>query len=64
MERVTLHGLIVDVNISQDGNWKKDVVIIHAAKKYDENKTIKVMEYLYAEGFIKDRRTLYLIKRV
>lgn len=64
MERLTLQGLIVDVSISKDGNWKKDIVTIHYYKKLEDGRASKVIQYLFDEGFIKDRRTLYLLKRI
>lgn len=64
MERLTLQGLIVDVSISKDGDWKKDIITIHFSKKLEDGRVSKIMQYLFDEGFIKDRRTLYILRKI
>ena len=47
---------------SENQDWKNDTVIIHNGVGCISNEDIKkIIEYLYAESFIQDRRTKYFI---
>ena len=56
---------IYDINLEvykhPDKYWHDDRIIFHSdphSKKYD------IIQYLYNEGFIQDRRTPYIIKEL
>ena len=56
-------GNIVKVFPCRDGNWRHDTVFIYNTnrKSIKDIKIQKIMQYLYDEGYIKDRRTKYEI---
>jgi len=59
---LTYLGIPVGVYPCVDGNWKHDTVFIYNSKKVITKAEIKViMQYLYDEGYIQDRRTKYMI---
>ena len=48
--------------LCDDGNWRHDTVFIYNDSKCIAEKEIEtIIEYLFNEGFIKDRRTKYYI---
>ena len=50
------------VFLCDDGNWRHDTVFIYNDSKCIAEKEIEtIIEYLFNEGFIKDRRTKYYI---
>jgi len=50
------------VFLCEDGNWRHDTVFIYNDSKCIAQKEIQtIIEYLYNEAFIKDRRTKYYI---
>ena len=52
----------VQVHLCNDGYWKHDTIFIWNTSKCVSEKEIKVIiQYLYDEGFIKDRRTKFYI---
>tara|TARA_Y100000310_G_C20068275_1_gene528142 strand:- start:118 stop:348 length:231 start_codon:yes stop_codon:yes gene_type:complete len=52
----------VEVCLCEDGFWKHDTVFIYNDSKCIAEREIKtIMQYLYDEGFIRDRRTKYFI---
>jgi len=62
MQLVTVNGFAAEIKSSEDCNWEEDTVIIHNAVGCISDKDIaKIIEYLYAESFIQDRRTKYFI---
>jgi len=65
MPRFTLNfqGNIVKVFLCNDGDWRHDTVFIYNTdNKSIKDKKIKIiMQYLYDEAYIKDRRTKYEI---
>lgn len=62
MQLVTVNGFNAEVKSSRDSNWRDDTVIIHnAAGCISDEDITKIIEYLYAESFIQDRRTKYFI---
>ena len=65
MPQFTLNfqGNIVKVFPCNDGDWRHDTVFIYNTdKKSIKDKKIRIiMQYLYDEGYIKDRRTKYEI---
>jgi len=53
--KLNLHGINVEVYHHPDGFWGDDRVIL---SKDTDKKTLKeIIQYLYIEGFIQDRRT-------
>ena len=59
MQLVFLNGLPIKIKKGESGFWKDDLVSIRDPLKASvSEKEIKViMDYLYQEGFIQDRRT-------
>ena len=52
----------VEVHQSDDGNWQNDTIFIYSNDKIVEKKQIyAILQYLYDEGYIQDRRTKYII---
>jgi hypothetical protein len=52
----------VKVFLCEDGFWGHDSVFIYNDSKCIAQKEIdSIKEYLYVEGFIKDRRTKYFV---
>ena len=50
------------VFLCDDGKWRHDTVFIYNDSKCIAEKEIEtIIEYLFNEGFIKDRRTKYYI---
>ena len=50
------------VFLCDDGNWRHDTIFIYNDSKCIAEKEIEtIIEYLFNEGFIKDRRTKYYI---
>ena len=50
------------VFLCEDGNWRHDTVFIYNDSKCIAQKEIQtIIEYLFNEAFIKDRRTKYYI---
>ena len=52
----------VKVFLCEDGFWKHDSVFIQV-KCISEKEISSIMDYLYDEGFIQDRRTKFFITR-
>tara|TARA_Y100000004_G_scaffold185816_1_gene236551 strand:- start:464 stop:667 length:204 start_codon:yes stop_codon:yes gene_type:complete len=56
--KVTLNGLLVEVYISKSGDWGQDSVLIwDVFSDVSNNEKEIIMQYLFDEGFISDRRT-------
>ena len=52
----------VKVFLCKDGFWRHDTIFIYNDSKCISQKEIdSIKEYLYEEGFIKDRRTKYFV---
>lgn len=52
----------IKVYLCNDDNWRHDTVFIYNDSKCIAEKEIgTIVEYLFNEGFIKDRRTKYYI---
>ena len=52
----------VKVFLCNDGNWRHDTVFIYNDTKVIAQKEIRaIIQYLYEEGFVKDKRTKYYI---
>lgn len=57
-----INKLNVKVCLCRSGFWQHDTVFIYNDSKCIAEKEIKtIMQYLYDEGFIKDRRTKFYI---
>jgi hypothetical protein len=50
----------VEVFLCDDGYWKNDIVFLFS-KIISEKEKNDIMEYLYEEGFIQDRRTRFFL---
>jgi len=56
--KVTVNGLLVEVYISKSGDWGQDSVLIwDVFSDVSDNEKEIIMQYLFDEGFISDRRT-------
>lgn len=62
---VVLNGLLIEVYLSDSGDWGNDSVLIWDVfcDVSDEEKEI-IMQYLFDEGFISDRRTKCQISEI
>jgi len=59
---IDYNGWKVECHLCNDGNWLHDTVFVYNNKKTISKKEIAViLDYLYNEGFIQDRRTKYEI---
>ena len=60
---LNFQGNLVKVFLCSDGNWRHDTVFIYNTdrKSIKDVKIKKIMQYLYDEAYIKDRRTKYEI---
>jgi hypothetical protein len=62
--RIELNKRMVEVYSSPE-NWTKDKVYIFDPQlQVTEQESCQIMEYLYSEGFIEDRRTLKELVRI
>lgn len=63
--KVSLNGLLIEVYISETGDWGLDNVLIWDVfgDVSAEEKEV-IMQYLFDEGFISDRRTRCQISTV
>ena len=52
----------VEVFLCDDGYWKNDTVFIwNQTKCISKKEILNIIQFLYDEGFIKDRRTKYFV---
>jgi len=52
----------VQVHLCRDGYWKHDTIFIwNTSKCISEKEAKSIIQYLYDEGFISDRRTKWFI---
>ena len=52
----------VQVHLCKDGYWKHDTIFIwNTSKCISEKEAKSIIQYLYDEGFISDRRTKWFI---
>jgi hypothetical protein len=59
---LTYRGIPVQVHPCEDGNWQHDTVFLYNTQKIITKAEITtIIQYLYDEGYIKDRRTKYMI---
>lgn len=62
MSEIWILGYRVETHLCRDGFWKHDTIFIYNESKcISEAEIITIIDYLYEEGFIKDRRTKYFI---
>ena len=64
MDLVFLNGLPIEIKKSKSGFWQDDLVIIHdpLGGQITEDEVLVLIEYLYEEGFIEDRKTPHQIE--
>jgi hypothetical protein len=59
---LTYQGMPVEVYVCGDGDWQRDTVFLYNSQKVITKVEIRsIIQYLYDEGYIKDRRTRYMI---
>ena len=64
VEKIILNGLQVEIFFDKTGDWKKDKVYIYDCKEaLTDEEAIRMICYLYDEGFIMDRRIEFVIVR-
>jgi hypothetical protein len=62
MPEIWILGYRVETHLCRDEFWKHDTIFIYNESKcISEAEIITIIEYLYEEGFIRDRRTKYFI---
>jgi hypothetical protein len=55
-------GIPVKVFLCRDGDWRHDTVFLYNTQKVIGKAEVhKILQYLYDEAYIKDRRTKYII---
>ena len=59
---LTINEIPIKVFLFRDGDWRHDSVFLYNKKKVVTKIEIHtILQYLYDEGYIKDRRTRYMI---
>jgi hypothetical protein len=58
---LVINNISIILNTDEDGSWTKDNLII-LKKDSTEEEATNIINYLYDEGFIWDRRIDYQIK--
>tara|TARA_R100000808_G_C2148129_1_gene156227 strand:- start:690 stop:917 length:228 start_codon:yes stop_codon:yes gene_type:complete len=62
MYEVNFLGFPIEIHECVDGNWKHDTIFIYSTNRIIEKRDIHaILQFLYDEGYIKDRRTKYII---
>lgn len=67
-----INGYLVEICLDSQGYWMNDKVIIHNPDPMEDEDDFdsafrlphRIMQYLYDEGLIKDRRTKFQVIRV
>ncbi len=58
IEKLIINSNIVEIHYDKTGNWKKDKIYIYdCTEELPEEESDLIVNYLYEEGFIMDRRT-------
>jgi hypothetical protein len=53
-----LNGFYIEVTLSEDEDWQKDAIYIYdCLSSMREEERDSLIEYLYSEGFVQDRKT-------
>ena len=62
-EHIDVLGFSIAICYDKTGNWKRDKVILyqHPDQLIEERDALNVIQYLYNEGFIVDRRVAYQV---
>jgi|ETNmetMinimDraft_5_1059913.scaffolds.fasta_scaffold13941_5 hypothetical protein len=60
MTRLQINDAEVEVHRCRDGYWKHDSVFIYS-RIISNSQVNQIMDYLFTEAFIQDRRTRYFI---
>ena len=67
---IVINGLLIEIKQEPSikypaGHWKRKKIFIHDVvdSQLADQEVIAIIEYLYEEGFIEDRRTDYEILR-
>ncbi|MAF42975.1 MAG: hypothetical protein CMI54_02225 [Parcubacteria group bacterium] len=58
---LVINRISIVLNTDEDGDWMKDKLII-LKKDIKEKEITYIINYLYVEGFILDRRIVYEVK--
>ena len=63
--RMELNKRVVEIYKGPNGDWSKDKVYIYDPQlQVSEDKHAQIMDYLFSEGFIEDRRTQSELVRI
>jgi len=62
--RLEILGTHVEVHLCNDGDWKHDTIFIRNKNIISKREIRTIIQYLYDEGYIKDRRTKYYLSIV
>lgn len=64
VDRLVLNGVVVEIYYDKDGYWEGDKIYIYdCTEELPEEEADVMVDYLYQEGFIMDRRTKMTIVR-
>jgi hypothetical protein len=63
MSSIKIFGTKVEVCPCEDGYWRHDTVFIRSEKLISKKEIWSIIQYLYDEGYIQDRRTKYYITK-
>jgi hypothetical protein len=64
IEKLVLKGILVEIHYDKTGRWTQDKVYIYdCTEELPEEEANTLMDYLYQEGFLMDRRTKMTIVR-
>ena len=59
---LTINEIPIKVFLCRDGDWRHDTIFLYNTQKVITKVEIRAaVQYLYDEGYIKDRRTRYMI---
>lgn len=63
--RVEVYSWMVEIHYNPEGDWQADKIYIYDPQvKITEEEIYNIIDYIYSEGFIEDRRTPYEIVRI
>ena len=64
VERLVLSNHVVEIHYDKTGNWRKDKIYIWDCEEVlPEENANQIINYLYEEGFIMDRRLELIVVR-
>ena len=60
-KKIKISGTAIEVFLCIDGDWRHDTIFIQNKKLISKREIRAIVQYLYDEGYIKDRRTKYYL---